>query len=75
MLFDPAVLLEKPLHVLGVVAIIILGKSLAAAALVMALRYPLNTALTVAAAWRRSASSRSFWPAWVCRWACCPRKA
>ncbi len=49
MLFDPAVLMEEPLHVLGVVAIIILGKSLAAMALVMAFRYPLNTALTVAA--------------------------
>jgi CPA2 family monovalent cation:H+ antiporter-2 len=32
-----------------VVAIIVLGKSVAAAALVLALRYPLNTALTVAA--------------------------
>jgi CPA2 family monovalent cation:H+ antiporter-2 len=32
-----------------VVAIIILGKALAAAALVLALRYPINTALTVAA--------------------------
>ena len=49
MLFDPAVLIEEPLHVLGVVAIIILGKSVAALALVLAFRYPLNTALTVAA--------------------------
>ncbi|HSG24404.1 MAG TPA: cation:proton antiporter, partial [Azonexus sp.] len=49
MLFDPAVLLERPLHVLGVVAIIIVGKSIAAMALVLILRYPLNTALTVAA--------------------------
>ncbi|MDP3252490.1 MAG: YbaL family putative K(+) efflux transporter [Hydrogenophaga sp.] len=49
MLFNPAVLLEQPLHVLGVVAIIILGKSVAAAALVVAMRYPLNTALTVSA--------------------------
>lgn len=49
MLFDPSVLIEKPLHVLGVVAIIIIGKSLAAAGLVVALRYPLNTAMTVAA--------------------------
>ncbi len=49
MLFDPAVLLDEPLHVLGVVAIIIIGKSLAAMALVLVLRYPLNTALTVAA--------------------------
>ena len=31
MLFDPAILIEQPLQVLGVVAIIILGKSLAAA--------------------------------------------
>jgi CPA2 family monovalent cation:H+ antiporter-2 len=49
MLFDPAVLMEKPAHVVGVVAIIIIGKSLAAMALVLAFRYPLNTALTVAA--------------------------
>ncbi|PXW98694.1 Kef-type potassium/proton antiporter (CPA2 family) [Sphaerotilus hippei] len=47
MLFDPKVLLERPVQVLAVVAIILLGKSLAAAALVLALRYPLNAALTV----------------------------
>ena len=34
---------------LAVVAIIIVGKSLAAVALVLAFRYPLNTALTVGA--------------------------
>lgn len=49
MLFDHTILIEQPIHVLGVVAIIILGKSLAALALVIAFRYPLNTALTVAA--------------------------
>ena len=49
MLFDPRVLLEQPLQVLGVVAIIVVGKSLAAGALVLAFRYPLNTALTVSA--------------------------
>ena len=49
MLFEPAVLLQEPLHVLGVVAVIILGKGGAALVLVLALRYPLNTALTVAA--------------------------
>ena len=49
MLFDPAVLVEQPLRVLGVVAIIVVGKSIAAAGLVLALRYPLNTALIVAA--------------------------
>jgi len=49
MLFDPWVLIERPLQVLAVVAIIVVGKSLAATALVMAFRYPLNTALTVSA--------------------------
>ncbi|PKO92191.1 MAG: Kef family K(+) transporter [Betaproteobacteria bacterium HGW-Betaproteobacteria-1] len=49
MLFEPSVLLEEPLHVVAVVGIIIIGKSIAAMALVLAFRYPLNTALTVAA--------------------------
>jgi CPA2 family monovalent cation:H+ antiporter-2 len=49
MLFDPRVLIERPLQVLAVVGIIIVGKSVAAAALVVAFRYPLNTALTVSA--------------------------
>jgi CPA2 family monovalent cation:H+ antiporter-2 len=49
MLFDPRVLLEQPLQVLAVVTIIVLGKSLAAFLLVLAFRYPLNTALTVSA--------------------------
>jgi CPA2 family monovalent cation:H+ antiporter-2 len=48
MLFDPRVLWQQPLQVLGTVGVILLGKSLAAAALVLLLRYPLNTALTVA---------------------------
>ncbi|CAL4869925.1 Putative cation/proton antiporter YbaL (plasmid) [Asticcacaulis sp. MM231] len=49
MLFNPMVLVEKPLEVLAVVAIIIVGKGVAAAVLALILRYPLNTALTVAA--------------------------
>jgi CPA2 family monovalent cation:H+ antiporter-2 len=49
MLFDPRVLLDSPLEVLGVVAIILFGKSIAAFVLVLALRYPLNTAITVSA--------------------------
>ena len=49
MLFDPNVLIERPLQVLAVVAIIVFGKSLAAFLLVLAFRYPLNTALTVSA--------------------------
>ena len=49
MLFDPRILLDEPLHVLAVVGIIIVGKSVAAAVLVLLLRYPLHTALTVSA--------------------------
>jgi len=49
MLFDPAILVEQPLQVLAVVAIVIVGKSLAAFLIVLAFRYPLNTALTVSA--------------------------
>jgi CPA2 family monovalent cation:H+ antiporter-2 len=49
MLFDPRVLLDYPLEVLTVVGIIVIGKSLAAAAIVLLFRYPLNTALTVSA--------------------------
>ncbi|TBW11841.1 Kef family K(+) transporter [Azotobacter chroococcum subsp. isscasi] len=49
MLFDPRVLVEQPLQVLAVVGIIVVGKSIAAAALVLLLRYPLNTALIVSA--------------------------
>ncbi len=49
MLFEPQILLDEPLRLLAVVAIIIIGKSVAAMALVLAFRYPLNTALTIAA--------------------------
>ncbi len=49
MLFDPMVLVESPFRVLAVVLVIVFGKSLAAMLLVLALRYPLNTAITVSA--------------------------
>jgi CPA2 family monovalent cation:H+ antiporter-2 len=49
MLFNPMVLVEQPLQVVSVVGVIVIGKSLAATALVLAFRYPLNTALTVSA--------------------------
>jgi CPA2 family monovalent cation:H+ antiporter-2 len=50
MLFDPSVVVRQPVRVLAVVAIIVVGKSLAALAIVLALRRPLSTALTVSAA-------------------------
>ncbi|CAG67427.1 MULTISPECIES: cation:proton antiporter [Acinetobacter] len=49
MLFDPRILVEQPLHILAVIAIIMIGKTLAAMALVLFFRYPINTALTVGA--------------------------
>ena len=49
MLFDPAVIWQQPLKLLAVVAIILLGKTLAAVALVLLFRYPLGTALTIGA--------------------------
>lgn len=49
MLFNPAVLLEQPLPLLATVAIIIVGKSIAAFAIVRAFGYPGDTALTIAA--------------------------
>ncbi|HRF88241.1 MAG: Kef family K(+) transporter [Cellvibrionales bacterium] len=47
MLFDPRVLLDNPLGVLAVLAIIMCGKSMLAFTLVKARGYPLTTALTV----------------------------
>ncbi len=49
MLFDPHVLLRQPAAVLTVLAIIVVGKSLAALLIVLALRKPLSTALMVSA--------------------------
>ena len=49
MLFDPRILIEQPLHVLAVVGIIMIGKTIAAMALVLFFRYPINTALSVGA--------------------------
>ena len=49
MLFDPTVVVREPFHLLVVVIIIVLGKSLAAFALTLMFRYPIRTALTVSA--------------------------
>lgn len=50
MLFDPAILVEQPLRVLAVLAIILVGKSLAAMGIVLALGRERGTALKVSAA-------------------------
>ncbi len=49
MLFEPQILIDEPLRVLAVLATIMLGNALPAFFLVLAFRYPLNTALTVSA--------------------------
>ena len=49
MMFDPMILIEQPWKVLAVLSIILIGKSLAAFAIVIAFGYPLNTALLVSA--------------------------
>ena len=49
MLFDPAVIWTQPGRLLAVVAIILVGKTVAAVALVLLFRYSLGTALTVGA--------------------------
>ncbi len=47
MLFDLAVLIERPLQVLSVILIILVGKSLAAFAIVLAFGHSVHTALTI----------------------------
>jgi CPA2 family monovalent cation:H+ antiporter-2 len=49
MLFDPTVVVREPLAVMSVLAIIMVGKSLAAFIIVLAFRHPVRTALTVSA--------------------------
>lgn len=49
MLFDPAVVIERPWPLLATVTIIVLGKSVAAFAIVRAFGHPNRTALTISA--------------------------
>jgi len=49
MLFDPMIVVRRPLHVLVTALIIIIGKAIASFVIVLLFRYPLRTALTVSA--------------------------
>ncbi|KAA1184593.1 cyclic nucleotide-binding domain-containing protein [Rhizobium tropici] len=49
MLFDPSVLIREPLMIIGVLALIMLGKSLIAFGVVLLLRYPASIGFAVAA--------------------------
>jgi CPA2 family monovalent cation:H+ antiporter-2 len=50
MLFDPSILVREPGMVAAVLGLVLIGKSIAALAIVLLLGYPLSTGLTVAAA-------------------------
>lgn len=49
MAFDPKIVVDSPLQLLATLGIIILGKSVAAVLIVLALRQPLSTGLRIAA--------------------------
>lgn len=49
MLFDPAVLLQNPLMVAEALALVLVAKPLATAAIVLAYRYPIASALSISA--------------------------
>jgi CPA2 family monovalent cation:H+ antiporter-2 len=49
MLFDPAIVLERPMMLLATVLIVVFGKSMAAFMIVLLFRYPVRTALMVSA--------------------------
>lgn len=49
MLFDPTVLVEQPLRLIGVLLVIMIGKSIAALGIVLAFGHPVHRALIVSA--------------------------
>ena len=49
MLFDPSIIIREPLEVISVLLIILIGKSLVAFVIVIALGYPISTATLVSA--------------------------
>jgi CPA2 family monovalent cation:H+ antiporter-2 len=49
MLFDPKIVIERPLSLLATIAIIMVGKSVAAFLIVRLFRHPTSTALTISA--------------------------
>jgi CPA2 family monovalent cation:H+ antiporter-2 len=49
MLFDPSIVLREPIALLGALFIVLIGKSVAAFAIVLLFRYPVGVAMTIAA--------------------------
>ena len=62
MLFDPGSWRDDPLMLAATLAIVLIGKPLAALVIVLLFRYPLRVACRSPWHWRRSASSRSSSP-------------
>ncbi len=76
MLFDPATLLDQVWPLLGALAIVVFGKSIAAYLIVRAFGHPTGgRRWSSRPAWRRSASSPSSWPVSASRSACCLEQA
>jgi len=50
MLFDPSIIVREPLMLVGVLAVILVGKAVIALAIVMLMGYPLSTGIYVSAA-------------------------
>src|SRR3954462_2748204 len=74
MLFDPAVILDKPLHVLATVGVVLVGKALSAIALVLLMRYPPRTALVVAAGLAQVGEFSFILAGLGLALGCCPRR-
>ncbi len=75
MLFDPMIIVERPLSVLGVLGIVIVGKTIAALIITKMFGLDRATGLTVGASpGAGRASSPSSSPRSACRWAPCARK-
>ncbi|MGQ0793962.1 MAG: cation:proton antiporter domain-containing protein [Deltaproteobacteria bacterium] len=49
MLFDPSILVREPLMIVAVLFLVLVGKSLIAMAIVLLMRYPFSTAMTISA--------------------------
>ena len=73
MLFDPTILVREPLPVLATVLIILVGKSLAALAIVRAFGYANATALTISACLAQIGEFSFILAGLGVRCCCCPR--
>ena len=74
MLFDPLVLVSQSDKVLAIMAIVIVGTPIVAMALVLAFRYPLNSALVVGASLAQIGEFSFILVGLALPWASCPQR-